>query len=129
MPLPPRRSRGGFVHFAKDQAAESALFVPENIFVNYYGRVRTDLSPLPGDKVLPLFQPTERYEEVRQRSQKSSLGYNLLKVFIIVVENKLTFRWSYDEQLYHASTIERLAQTCLASLQAMIEYSVAHSRR
>jgi hypothetical protein len=117
-----------FIDYASDLPPEASAFFPENIFVNYFGRAGTALSLLSRSREQPLFRSAQQYKEKFRHKQLSS-EYTRPGVSISVVENKLTFWWSFDEQLYHISTIEQLAQNSLHSLRSIIQCGAAHFHR
>jgi len=53
------------------------------------------------------------------QSRRGERGY-LLNVIASVTDGQLRFNWTYSENVHATETIERLAQTCLAELRALI---------
>src|SRR4029079_6805102 len=53
------------------------------------------------------------------QSRRGERGY-LLNIIASVTDGQLRFNWTYSENVHAAETIERLAQTCLAELRALL---------
>ncbi len=90
-----------------------ALPQPEVSF-NYLGRFDQMLSAAP---VLGLAKESSG-------SAHSSLGrrYHLLEVNGFVISDKLRLDWTYSEKVHRRATVERLAQSFMEALQALIAH-------
>lgn len=90
------------------------LAEPEVSF-NYLGRFDPEKSES------SLLLPTE--ESADGNRSPSFVRHNLLEVTGMVLEGKLIMTWTYSENVHRSSTIESLAESYMAALQALIDHS------
>jgi amino acid adenylation domain-containing protein/non-ribosomal peptide synthase protein (TIGR01720 family) len=117
----PNRGIGyGILRYLRDDAELAGRFaaLPQTeINFNYLGKID---SLLPGDRMFSFAGENKGAEQSPRTPRR-----HLLEVVALVREGCLHVEWTYSERAHHHATVERLAESYLAHLRALIAHCLS----
>ena len=108
-------------YICREPALQSQVAAPFSF--NYLGQftpntTSSEFIPLPIDPVSTIWGPTRNH--LNQRPY-------LIEIICAVIDNQLSFTWSYSQNFHREKTILDLADRCLANLRFLIKTDKTHT--